>query len=98
MGMLKFITLFIQFNAAFAVDGEYEERFYNQTLDHFNPQIHSRFQHRYLFSDEFFDGSGELSNGCKGPILFYTGNEGDIKGTTKAPLSLRFRKGGPVRD
>jgi hypothetical protein len=33
---------------------------------------------RYLLSTEFYDGRGLLKNGCKGPILLYSGNEGDI--------------------
>jgi pimeloyl-ACP methyl ester carboxylesterase len=56
----------------------YEELFYSQKLDHFNPQSHTRWDHRYLISQEFWDGSGVLSNGCRGPILLYAGNEGDI--------------------
>ena len=56
------------------------QRFYSQTLDHFNPQNSARWEHRYLFSDEHWNGSGTLVNGCKGPILFYTGNEGSITG------------------
>jgi hypothetical protein len=56
----------------------YEERIYKQKLDHFHPESHARWDHRYLFSDEHWTGKGKLSNGCKGPILLYTGNEGPI--------------------
>jgi hypothetical protein len=57
----------------------YQTLFYNQTLNHFDPSDNRKFQHRFLFNDEHWDGSGELENGCKGPILLYTGNEGDIE-------------------
>ena len=32
----------------------------------------------FFTSPTFWDGRGALENGCKGPILFYTGNEGPI--------------------
>jgi hypothetical protein len=60
----------------------YQELWFTQTLDHFsfpddgNPP--ATFQQRYLFNDDHWTGKGELSNGCKGPILFYAGNEGPI--------------------
>ena len=97
--------------AAAAPFPSYEERWYNQTLDHFRytlPRV--KFQQRYLYSDRFWGkptaptttptatapaaagtpSSGSFSvsppsppaaslpNGCPGPILFYTGNEGPI--------------------
>ena len=52
--------------------------YFEQKIDHFNPQQLGTWQHRYLISDQYWDGSGELVNGCKGPILLYAGNEGDI--------------------
>ena len=64
-----------------------ETRWYNQTLDHFRfaaeppPLLNRRrFAQRYLFSDEYWTGQQgkALPNGCKGPILFYTGNEDSI--------------------
>lgn len=51
---------------------------------------------RYLFADAHWDGRGRLSNGCRGPILFYTGNEGPIdafwgsNGFMTQVLALRF--------
>jgi len=56
----------------------YSEKFFNQTLDHFNPADSRHWQHRYLVNDSYWDGRGKLKNGCRGPILLYTGNEGDI--------------------
>ena len=65
-------------DAASSSSSSYQTLSYNQTLDHFDPSDTRRWAHRYLFNDAFWDGSGELENGCKGPILLYTGNEGDI--------------------
>jgi hypothetical protein len=56
----------------------YSERWYNQTLDHFHFEEHTRWQHRYLINDTFWGKGEPLANGCKGPILLYTGNEGPI--------------------
>eukprot|EP00933_Yihiella_yeosuensis_P046587 TRINITY_DN4215_c0_g1_i1.p1 TRINITY_DN4215_c0_g1~~TRINITY_DN4215_c0_g1_i1.p1 ORF type:complete len:511 (-),score=94.91 TRINITY_DN4215_c0_g1_i1:165-1697(-) len=58
----------------------YQELYYSQTLDHFNPASKARWQHRYLLNDKNWDGRGILANGCRGPILLYTGNEGPIDG------------------
>jgi pimeloyl-ACP methyl ester carboxylesterase len=76
--MLTCSVVVLQTAHADVVAGTYQELYYSQTLDHFNPQDHSRWDHRYLFSDEHWDGAGSLVNGCKGPILLYTGNEGPI--------------------
>eukprot|EP00615_Pteridomonas_danica_P000926 CAMPEP_0114356294 /NCGR_PEP_ID=MMETSP0101-20121206/20855_1 /TAXON_ID=38822 ORGANISM="Pteridomonas danica, Strain PT" /NCGR_SAMPLE_ID=MMETSP0101 /ASSEMBLY_ACC=CAM_ASM_000211 /LENGTH=549 /DNA_ID=CAMNT_0001498657 /DNA_START=28 /DNA_END=1677 /DNA_ORIENTATION=+ len=65
---------------ATAMSVDYTEMFFNQSLDHFHADEHTKWEHRYLFSDAYWDGSGALENGCKGPILFYTGNEGDVTG------------------
>eukprot|EP00658_Telonema_sp_P-2_P053590 TRINITY_DN4216_c0_g2_i2.p1 TRINITY_DN4216_c0_g2~~TRINITY_DN4216_c0_g2_i2.p1 ORF type:complete len:334 (+),score=72.72 TRINITY_DN4216_c0_g2_i2:169-1170(+) len=56
----------------------YHELFHSQTLDHFDPSSSSVWPHRYLLNNNSWDGRNPLSNGCKGPILLYTGNEGDI--------------------
>ena len=58
----------------------YEVRHFNQTLDHFSPVDHRYWSHRYLFSNEFWNKESKhaLKNGCPGPILLYTGNEGPI--------------------
>lgn len=54
------------------------ELFYQQKLDHFNPADQRRWSHRYLFNNDTWDGRGQLANGCPGPVLMYTGNEGPI--------------------
>jgi len=81
MIQLGAIVLFIAASLGGAIkpDGSaqasFDEKFYLQTLDHFNPQDARNWDHRYLFNDDNWDGSGALVNGCPGPILFYTGNE-----------------------
>lgn len=45
-------------------------KWYEQRLDHFNVAEERTFQQRYLVNDEKWDRQG--------PILLYTGNEGDI--------------------
>ena len=49
----------------------YETRYFEQRLDHFNRGDDRTFQQRYLYSSSEWDG--------KGPIIVYTGNEGDIE-------------------
>ena len=49
----------------------YETRYFEQRLDHFNRGDNRTFQLRYLYSSSEWDG--------KGPIIVYTGNEGDIE-------------------
>ena len=58
----------------------FQTRHYNQTLDHFDPTSSERWSHRYLFRDDEWDTdpTKRLPNGCPGPILMYTGNEGPI--------------------
>eukprot|EP00808_Paulinella_micropora_P005780 g79318.t1 len=57
----------------------YTESFFEQKIDHFTfPDVPPTFQQRYLYTTAFWNGKGKLANGCKGPILFYTGNEGPI--------------------
>eukprot|EP01065_Artemidia_motanka_P026119 TRINITY_DN31028_c0_g1_i1.p1 TRINITY_DN31028_c0_g1~~TRINITY_DN31028_c0_g1_i1.p1 ORF type:complete len:493 (+),score=136.30 TRINITY_DN31028_c0_g1_i1:58-1536(+) len=58
---------------------KYKTNYFNQTLDHFRfGEPRSRFMQRYLTLDTHWTGKGRLPNGCKGPILFYTGNEGPV--------------------
>lgn len=50
----------------------YTTLWYSQLIDHFNFQNSQTYQQRYLVNDKYWDkhpGS---------PMLFYTGNEGDI--------------------
>eukprot|EP01062_Namystynia_karyoxenos_P073385 TRINITY_DN7018_c0_g1_i1.p1 TRINITY_DN7018_c0_g1~~TRINITY_DN7018_c0_g1_i1.p1 ORF type:complete len:547 (+),score=154.50 TRINITY_DN7018_c0_g1_i1:135-1643(+) len=57
----------------------YETHWYNQTLDHFRFRTpRQTFRQRYLVNRDHWTGKGRLPNGCPGPILFYTGNEGPI--------------------
>ncbi|KAM9974791.1 hypothetical protein ACTFIW_008257 [Dictyostelium discoideum] len=56
----------------------YQELFFLQTLDHFNFQSKGEFAQRYLVSDVYWKKPSPNDKVCQGPILFYTGNEGDI--------------------
>jgi pimeloyl-ACP methyl ester carboxylesterase len=57
----------------------YEVRYYTQRSDHFDSFASpSTWRQRYLFSDVFWDGRAKTDQ-CRGPILFYTGNEGPIE-------------------
>ncbi|EGC29712.1 hypothetical protein DICPUDRAFT_158674 [Dictyostelium purpureum] len=56
----------------------YKEYWYMQTLDHFNFQTKGQFAQRYLISDTYWNKPSPSSKVCSGPIIFYTGNEGDI--------------------
>ena len=63
-----------------ASSATYETKWISQVHDHFHfdTTASSTWQHRYLINSTFWDGRGELNGGCRGPILFYTGNEGPI--------------------
>merc|ERR1719433_1555821 len=56
---------------------DYDTRFFEQTVDHFGFIVTGlTLQQRYLISEQHWQRpSGEHG---PGPILFYTGNEGDI--------------------
>ncbi|KAF2070403.1 hypothetical protein CYY_008273 [Polysphondylium violaceum] len=56
----------------------YQELYYMQTLDHFNFQTQGTFAQRYLLADQFWNRPAKGDSQCFGPVLFYTGNEGDI--------------------
>lgn len=48
----------------------YSVKYFEQRLDHFNAADQRTFKQRYLVNEEKWKGEG--------PILLYTGNEGDI--------------------
>ncbi|XP_078401820.1 lysosomal Pro-X carboxypeptidase-like isoform X2 [Cetorhinus maximus] len=50
---------------------DYETRYFQQKVDHFGFAEDVTFKQRYLIADRYWNHNG-------GPILFYTGNEGDI--------------------
>ena len=51
----------------------YTVEYYSQTINHFGdcPTQNNTYPERYLISDQYFGGHGY-------PLVFYTGNEGDI--------------------
>ena len=55
----------------------YKEKYFDQKLDHFNFATYQNatYKQRYLVQDDFWNAGGR-----KGPIFFYTGNEGAIEG------------------
>ena len=66
-------------NAGDADPATYDVRFMNMTLDHFNFFTSPRnFSLRYLWDDSNWGSHSIPGTDCKGPIFFYTGNEGDI--------------------
>ncbi|XP_055493171.1 lysosomal Pro-X carboxypeptidase-like isoform X1 [Leucoraja erinacea] len=50
---------------------DYKTRYFDQKIDHFGFVEDSTFKQRYLIANKYWNKDG-------GPILFYTGNEGDI--------------------
>ena len=55
----------------------YKEKYFDQKLDHFNYAYYKNatYKQRYLIQADSWDAGG-----LKGPIFFYTGNEGGIEG------------------
>ncbi|XP_057301887.1 dipeptidyl peptidase 2-like [Hydractinia symbiolongicarpus] len=81
MKFIWFSILFVQCSGSFSYlihdksTEQYEEKFFDQYIDHFNylgqAGANGMYKQRYLISDKYWTkGSG--------PVLFYTGNEGDI--------------------
>ena len=58
----------------------YETRWFTQRADHFGAgaAAAATWKQRYLVNADQWGSQPPLANGCKGPILFYTGNEGPI--------------------
>ncbi|KAL1520514.1 hypothetical protein AB1Y20_022092 [Prymnesium parvum] len=58
----------------------FEVRWFSQPHDHFHfgRAASAPWQQRYLLNDTFWGTRPPLANGCKGPLLFYTGNEGPV--------------------
>ena len=58
----------------------YETRWFTQRADHFGAgaAAAATWKQRYLVNADRWGSQPPLANGCKGPILFYTGNEGPI--------------------
>ena len=61
-----------------APEPAYEELYYDQALDHFDPTAGATWSHRYLLRAQTWDGRGQRG-ACRGPILVYAGNEGPIE-------------------
>ncbi|KYR02101.1 peptidase S28 family protein [Tieghemostelium lacteum] len=60
-------------------DNSTQVLWYTQTLDHFNFQNSQKtYQQRYVLNDQYWDRPLSNSTQCNGPILVYTGGEGDI--------------------
>jgi lysosomal Pro-X carboxypeptidase len=66
------------------ISADYETNYFTQTLDHFDFMNTATYQQKYLISTKYW-GQQEKENTllqpevCKGPIFFYTGNEGAIE-------------------
>ena len=68
--MMKFAVSLLA--AAFVYAKDPSEYFFEVDVDHFGAGGHSdKFKIRYLVNDQYWDPE-------TGPILFYSGNEGDI--------------------
>lgn len=79
LGGLALVAVAVVEAAAVEVDAGYHEFYFPQAFDHFQPLSRARWPHRYLLGNASWDGRGRLANGCRGPILLYAGNEGNIE-------------------
>jgi len=63
----------------------YDVKYFTQALDHFDFSNNQVFQQKYLISDKYWGNPqneglfNATQSGCRGPIFFYTGNEGAIE-------------------
>jgi len=61
---------------------DYETKYFTQQLDHFDFADDRTFQQKYLISDKYWGMNNGVFNAtaaCRGPIFFYSGNEGSIE-------------------
>lgn len=70
--MRVLVALCIIFTTSHAIDYKYETKTFDALLDHFSFVNNTTFKLRYLINETFVDNA-------ESPILFYTGNEGDIE-------------------
>eukprot|EP00965_Chrysotila_dentata_P250873 6209700-Pleurochrysis_carterae.AAC.6 len=55
-------------------------RWWRQPLDHLRCNAaQPTWEQRYLLDDTYWGKKRAMHNGCRGPILFYSGNEGPIE-------------------
>ncbi|CAH0724480.1 unnamed protein product, partial [Brenthis ino] len=73
--MLKFIIL-VSFLGLVKSEYKYETKWFRVPLDHFGFQRNETFEIRYLENNDYWDRE-------RGPIFFYTGNEGQIEAFAK---------------
>lgn len=70
--LFLFSSIIISFSHATSGDYQYKVKSFEVPLDHFGYATNKTFQMRYLVNDSYVRDKNS-------PILFYTGNEGDIE-------------------
>lgn len=69
---MLFLFIFLTILNSVKSEYKYETKWINMPVDHFGFQNKDTFRMKYLQSEDFWDSG-------KGPIFFYTGNEGQIE-------------------